>query len=100
MAYDDRLINYTREGTRLYIYTYIYETIYISYIYILLHLRTVTIGVDVRVVVGLNDGPRLGPDDGSSDDGFMVGLWGGSRAARGFRNKNSEYGSSWYGSSL
>jgi hypothetical protein len=62
----------------------------------------VTIGVSVGVVVGLNDGPRLGPDDGSPDDGFIVGLLGGSRAARGFRNGNSyiEFGSSWYGSSL
>ena len=61
-----------------------------------------TKGVAVGVVVGLNDGPRLGPDDGSPDDGFTVGLWGGSRAARGFRNRNSyiEFGSSWYGSSL
>ena len=61
-----------------------------------------TKGVAVGVVVGLSDGPRLGPDDGSPDDGFIVGLRGGSRAARGFRNGNSyiEFGSSWYGSSL
>ena len=74
MAYDDKLINYTRKETKLYIY-----------IYILLHLRTVTIGV----AVGLGDCPRLVPDDGSADDGLIVGLWVGSRAAGGVRNRNS-----------